>query len=175
MANTNRAFDWVSCLLGVLFILGALIAFDNPAVSLLGIVVYFAVTAIINGVYTLFIRNRIKDLVGQKFIALLILAIAEIFIGVVFLFRLDAGIIALAYVFALWFIIVSLRNLFFLGAAKLVSNAYYWFTLIINLLGLVVGISLCFNPVTSLLTLSFLVGFYLLLTGIIYLVSAFSH
>jgi uncharacterized membrane protein HdeD (DUF308 family) len=42
-----------------------------------------------------------------------------------------------------------------------------------NVLGIVLGIILLFNPVSSALTLAFLVGAYFLFSGISYLAAAF--
>lgn len=161
--------------MGILFLLVSLVAFQNPETSLVAIVIYFAVTAIINGIYSLFIRTRIKEFTGYRSTGFLVLAIAEILIGLVLLFRLDTGIIALAYVFALWFIMDSVRNLFLLGPTRLVSVPLYWFSMIVNILGIFVGFSLIVDPIVSLLTISFLVGFYFLMNGLIYIVGAFSN
>lgn len=175
MFEEKRKFNWMSFLVGILFLLVSLVAFQNPETSLVAIVIYFAVTAIINGIYSLFIRTRIKEFTGYRSTGFLVLAIAEILIGLVLLFRLDTGIIALAYVFALWFIMDSVRNLFLLGPTRLVSVPLYWFSMIVNILGIFVGFSLIVDPIVSLLTISFLVGFYFLMNGLIYIVGAFSN
>ncbi|HAP9234537.1 TPA: hypothetical protein IWI47_001253, partial [Enterococcus faecium] len=57
--------------------------------------------------------------------------------------------------------------------ARGVSEGYYWFTIIVNILGILLGIFLLFNPISSALTLSFLVGFYFMLFGITHIVYAF--
>lgn len=175
MVEKKRKFNWMSFLVGVLFLLVSLITFRHPGTSLVAMVIYFAITAIINGIYSLFIRTRFKELTGYRSTGFLVLAIAEILIGLILLFRLDTGIIALAYVFALWFIMDSIRNLFLLSPTRFVSAPLYWFSMIINILGIFVGFSLFVDPIVSLLTLSFLVGVYLLINGIIYMMGAFSN
>ncbi len=174
MFAEKRKFDWLSFLVGLLFVVAALTAFRNPGTSLVAIVIYFAVTAIVNGVYGLIIRKGIKELTGYKSTSFLVLALLELVIGIVLLFRLDTGIIALAYIFALWFIVDSIRNLFLLEPARLISRPFYWFSMIINIFGIFVGVSLFFDPIVSMLTISFLVGLYLLTNGIFYIVGAFS-
>ncbi|MZM07541.1 hypothetical protein GT958_09365, partial [Bifidobacterium pseudocatenulatum] len=76
-------------------------------------------------------------------------------------------------VFAVWFIADSVFALLAADLAKGVSNGYYWFTVIVNILGIILGIMLLFNPISSALTLSFLVGFYFMLFGITHIVYAF--
>jgi uncharacterized membrane protein HdeD (DUF308 family) len=56
---------------------------------------------------------------------------------------------------------------------KSLENGYHVFHIVINVICLVIGLSLLFNPISSALTLVFLVGFYFMLTGITYLISAF--
>lgn len=174
MYEEKRSFDWVSLIVGILFILVSLLAFKNPGVSLVGLVIYFAITAIINGIHTLVIRRRIKNITGYKPTVMIVLGIIELAVGVVFLFNLNAGLFTLAFLFALWFISDSIRNLFFLEDAKLVSQPYYWFSLIMNILGIILGFSLLVRPIVSMLTLSFMVGFYFMMSGIIYIVGSFS-
>lgn len=173
MYEKNR-FDWSSLILGVLFLIISLMAFKNPGSSLVAIVIYFAITAIINGITSIFIRNQVKQVTGFKATALLILGILEVVLGIVLMFNLHVGIMALAYVFAMWFVIDSVRNLFMLSEARLISTAYYWFSMIVNIIGIFIGFSLFFDPIVSMLTLSFLVGFYLMLMGIFYVVRAFT-
>lgn len=175
MFEERRSFNWMSLLVGILFVLVSLVTFQNPGTSLVAIVIYFTVTAIVNGIYSLFVRSKIKEFTGYRSTGFLVLAIAEILVGIILLFRLDEGIIALAYVFALWFIMDSVRNLFLLGPTRAVSVPLYWFSMIVNIIGIFVGFSLFFDPIVSLMTISFLVGFYLLMNGIIYIVGAFSN
>ncbi len=93
--------------------------------------------------------------------------------GNFFLFNIGAGVVALPFVFAVWFIADSVFALLAADLAKGVSNGYYWFTVIVNILGIILGIMLLFNPISSALTLSFLVGFYFMLFGITHIVYAF--
>jgi uncharacterized membrane protein HdeD (DUF308 family) len=169
----EKRFDWSSLILGIIFVVVSLMAFQNPGSSLKALVIYLAITAIINGLTSIFIRNRVKQFTGFKATALLTLGILEVILGIVLMFNLYVGVMALAYVFALWFVIDSIRNLVTLNEVRLVSTAYYWFSLILNIIGIFIGISLFFDPIVSMLTLSFLVGFYLMLTGIFYIVQAF--
>ena len=46
-----------------------------------------------------------------------------------------------------------------------VGAAYYYFTLVINILGLVRGILMLFNPLAAMFSVSWLIGIYLILLG----------
>lgn len=173
--NKQRSVNCPGLILGILFILISLLAFSNPGGSLSAIVIFFAVLAIINGIFSIVVRNQIKNMTGTRVTVFLILGIIELLLGIVLLFNLSAGIIAITYVFAFWFIAGALRNLFFLDHARTFGNGHYWFTLIINLIGVVVGFMLFFDPIVSALTISFLVGLYLMLIGIFYIINSLDH
>lgn len=173
--NANKSVNWGGLILGILFILISLLSFNNPGGSLSAIVILFAILAIINGIFSIVVRNQIKNMIGMRATAFLVLGIIELLLGVVLLFNLSGGIIALSYVFAFWFIADSIRNLFFLDHARTFGNGHYWFTLIINIIGLVLGIMLFIDPIVSALTISFLVGFHFMLTGIFYIVNSLDH
>lgn len=169
----KHGVDWGTLLLGILFIITSLISFQDPAGNLLAIVIIFGFFAILKGVFEIFVRNRMKYLLGYKAYTPIILGIIDIFIGVYLLFNLNIGIAILPVVFAIWFIFDSIFGLFTLDFAKQVSTGYFWFTLIVDILGIILGFILLFNPLSSALTLSFLVGFYFMMFGITNIIYAF--
>jgi len=174
MNETRRhGVDWGSLILGILFVLTSLLSFQDPAGNLVAIVMVFAIFAIVKGIFEIFARNKMKELTGYKAYAPVVLGIIDIIIGVYFLFNLNVGIAALPFVFAIWFILDSIFGLFTLDLAKAVSTGYMWFVAIVDVLGIIVGIVLLVNPLSSALTLSFLVGFYFMIFGIMQIVYAF--
>ncbi|EOH95839.1 hypothetical protein UAY_03265 [Enterococcus moraviensis ATCC BAA-383] len=171
--TSRRGIDWGSMILGILFVLTALVSFQDPAGNLIAIVMVFALFAILKGIFEIFVRNRLKELTGYKAYAPIILGVIDIIIGVYFLFNLNIGVAALPFIFAVWFILDSVFGLFALDLAKSVSPGYFWFTLVVDILGIILGVMLLMNPLSSALTLSFLVGFYFMLFGITHIVYAF--
>lgn len=171
--TSRKGTDWGSLILGILFVLTALLSFQDPAGNLIAIVLVFAIFAILKGIFEIFARNRLKELTGYKAYAPIILGVIDVIIGVYFLFNLNIGVAALPFIFAIWFIFDSVFGLFTLDLAKAVSPGYFWFTLIVDILGIILGIMLLMNPLSSALTLSFLVGFYFMLFGITHIVYAF--
>ena len=171
--NERKTLDWGSLILGILFVLVSLISFQDPVGNLVAIVVVFAIFAFLKGIFELFVRNRMKELTGYKGKMPLVIGIIDILVGIFFLFNIGAGVVALPFVFAIWFIADSILALFTADLAKGYSTGYYWFPVIINILGVVLGCILLFNPISSALTLIFLVGFYFMLFGINHIVYAF--
>ncbi|EOL49227.1 acid-resistance membrane protein [Enterococcus phoeniculicola] len=173
MMEQKRGVDWGNLLMGILFVIVALFSFQNPAGDLIAIVMVFAIFALLKGIFEIFARNKWKELTGYKAKMPLLVGIVDILIGVFFLFNIRAGVLALPFVFAIWFIMDSVLGLFALDLAKSISNGYYWFTLLVNVLGIFLGVILLFNPLSAALTLSFLVGFYFMMFGITHIVYAF--
>lgn len=170
---TQRKTDWGSLILGILFILTALLSFRDPLGDLVSLVILFAVLAILKGIFELFFRNKLKELTGIKAYVPIITALANSAIGIYLLFNLTIGVTLLPYVFAIWFVVDSILSLFTLDLAKKVSTGYFWFSLILTILGIFLGFMLLVNPLSSALTLSFLVGTYFMLFGINQIVYAF--
>ncbi|WP_301356794.1 HdeD family acid-resistance protein [Enterococcus spodopteracolus] len=166
--------DWGSLVLGILFVLVSLISFRDPVGNLVAIVIVFAIFAILKGLFELFLRSRVKELTGYKGKMPMVIGIIDLLIGIFFIFNIGAGVVALPYVFAVWFIIDSVLALFTADLFRGISEGHYWFTVVINVLGILLGIMLLFNPLSSALTLSFLVGFYFMVVGINQIVYALS-
>lgn len=169
----TKRFDWASFFLGVLFILVSLVSFQDPVGNLQAIVAVFGIIAIVKGIFELFFRSKVRELTGFKVKMPMVLGVFDLVIGILLLFNINAGVMALPFIFSIWFLIDSIVGLFTSDHAKMVSTGYFWFTVIINILGVIVGFILLFNPLSAALTLSFLVGFYFMLFGITEIIYSF--
>lgn len=163
----THKFSWGHLLIGILFILCSLLAFYSPAANLEAFAIVFAVLAILEGIWLLF---------STQFSGLrIVIGILDILVGIFMLFNINYTILALPYVFAIWFVADSIFRLATIGYTRIFGKGYFWFSLILNILGLIVGIMLLFQPLTAILTFSFLVGFYLMMFGIQNIMMAFSN
>lgn len=165
-AEKTHKFSWGFFLVGVLFVLCSLLAFYDPAANLEAFAVFFAILAILNGVW-LFISPITSGL-------RIVMGVIDVLIGIFMLFNIGFAMMALPYIFAIWFIADSVFRLINLPYTRALGNGYFWLSLVVNALGVVVGILLLFQPVTAALTFSFLVGFYLMMIGIESIIIAFS-
>lgn len=166
-------FSWPYFLMGVLFVLVSLFAFQDVTGSLAAIVYLFAILAIIKGVFELFFRRKLHEFTNQKSTLLIVLGIFDLIIGIFLFFNVEIGLLALPFIFAIWFIVDSIINLAEADIFKSFSKGYYWFVVILNIIGIILGVMLFFNPIVSAFTLAFLVGFYLMMIGISLIVFAF--
>lgn len=169
----RSSFSWPYFLMGILFVLASLFAFQDVTGSLVAIVYLFAILAIIKGVFELFFRRKLHEFTNQKSTLLIVLGIFDLIVGIFLFFNVEIGLLALPFTFAIWFIVDSVINLAEADIFKSVSKGYYWFVVILNIIGIILGVMLFFNPIVSAFTLAFLVGFYLMMIGISLITFAF--
>ncbi|SDF57434.1 HdeD family acid-resistance protein [Desulfovibrio legallii] len=166
MERSNK-FDWTCLLIGVLFLFVALVAFRNPAANLAAITIVFALAALFKGL--LLIRYRGESLMR------LIVGVLDVAIGVVFLINLGFSMAIMPYIFAFWFIMTSIDALVYSWPLRLLNRGLYIFTLVLNVLCVLLGFFMAANPVSSILTMSFLAGFYFMSAGIVSILLAFGR
>ena len=106
---------------------------------------------------------------------MIITGILDIALGILLIFNLSAGAKIVLYIFAIWFIIDAIEGLLVLDIAKYIGDGYYYFTLIINIIGILIGVYLLFNPQGSALTIALLLGFNLMVVGIWNIIKAFTQ
>lgn len=175
MSNSKSKVDWKNIVIGIIFILGALAVFGNPLLNMKIVLGILSVIAVIEGIYQIFFRRKIKLAIGYKSTAMLVMGLIDIVVGTILIFNLNEGVVAMSYVFAIWFILKSIEGLMTSGIAKVVSKGYYWLKIIVSILGIVIGILLFKNPLTSIVTVSYLIGINFMAIGILYIIEAFTN
>ena len=71
------------------------------------------------------------------------------------------------FLFPIWFIAHCISRLSHLNMVRMAfGNFYFYFSMILNVIGLILGFILIFDPMVSLLSLSLIIGSYLVLLGI---------
>ena len=99
--------------------------------------------------------------------------ILSILAGLMILLYPSAGAWALVVLFPIWFIAHCISRLTRLPLVRLAGRSgYYYFTLVLNILGIVLGFIMIVDPLISLFSLGYVIGMYLLILGIDSLVAA---
>lgn len=171
----RSSFGWVELLLGILLIILGIYTAANPFTTATVIAVLYGVFAIITGIADIVVYVRLRKRVGYRTTMTLIAGIISIIAGIIILMNLMASTWALAILFPIWFIVHCISRLVNLDYVKEVAGTgMFWFTLILNVIGIILGVMMIFMPGSSLVTLSYLVSFYLILAGISSIALAFS-
>lgn len=169
MFDMNRSrwgFDWGEFILGILFLVASYGLFRSPKIGLTGLAIIFAVMALLSGLTTIAGYSKLHDATGIRANFALALGILDILIAVVFFFDMNSAIVTLGYLFALWFIIDSIERLIVSSHLRRFGGAYFWISMILDVLTLVVGILLFVHPVIAALSLNGLVAIFFLIFGI---------
>ena len=64
--ETRRGFDWWSLILGILLIVLSLLVLRNPSQALSLVTLLVAIGTIIRGIYELWFRQGVKNLLGVR-------------------------------------------------------------------------------------------------------------
>lgn len=174
--SQNEGFGWIELLLAIIFFIAAYFAFTNPATTIQTISILLGITALIRGILAIanYVRGRNNNARDRSSGFQLALGIIAILAGLVFLFFSGLGTIVLSIAFAVWFFVECIEGLTRAPRYKQRSNALYWISIILNVLGIIVGILLILNPWTAFFAFSYLIAFAFLYFGILNLFMAFA-
>lgn len=82
---------------------------------------------------------------------------------------------ALPYIFAIWFIFTSIMGIVISSPLKIFANGAWTSLLVLNILGIILGVMMINNPMSASLTIITLVGIYFLVLGIRSIIHAFQN
>lgn len=163
--NTKRFFD---ILLGIGFIVLGTMALNRPISTLGFLVFFFGGLAVIRGISTIFGFGAITSKESKGF--RVFLGIFDIIIGIILLSNLIRGALFLGILFAAWFMIETIGNLFLNTRFKQSKGFGKILILLFDIISFAFAILLLFNPIIATLTLPKLVGISSLTFGFVLMV-----
>ena len=163
-------------IVGILLILLGIFTFTRPQSALTGLVVLYGLLATITGSGDIVFYVKMEKHTGFGPTISLISGILSVMTGLVLMVHPGAGRWAMMVFFPIWFIAHCISRLSHGHMVRFVAgSAAYWFSLIINSLGLALGFLMLIKPYYSLLSITFMIGVYLILLGLDSLGEAFSR
>ena len=160
MMKNRSAFGWGELLEGILLILLGAYTFAHPGSAITGFVILYGIMAVVMGITDILLYVRMERYTGFGPVISLISGTLSVM----------SGIMLLVYptiLFPLWFIAHCISRLSHLNNIRLFSGDFtYYFTLILNIIGLILGTLMLISPWVSLLSIRYIVSFYLILLGI---------
>ena len=161
---------WVLALRGVFAIVFGVLAIVWPGLTAVVLVLMFGAYALVDGIFALVAALRLAGQHGRSG-GLLLEGILNIVIAIICFVWPAAALVALVYLIAIW-AIVSGVALMAAGLA-LVRFVGELLLLISGLLSIILGVILFIHPVVGVVALSWWLGIYALLFGIMMLSAAF--
>lgn len=172
----RSGFGWMELIIGILLILLGIFTFLSPGSALTGVVIIYGVIAVIMGIADIIFYVKVEKYVGFGPSISLISGVLSIMSGIMLLVYPNAGKWVLTLLFPIWFIAHCISRLSHLGTIRVVAGSfYYYFALIVNILGIVLGVIMILNPFISGISICLAVGAYLILTGVESVIIAFSR
>lgn len=168
-------FDWPAFLSGVIFLIAGFFLVAKPSASLISIVLLFGIMAIVQGISWIGNYIHYRDYLQRGSFVAIIAGVLDILIGIIFISKIYVGIFTIAYLFAFWFLLDSLFGLLVVRHLRQFGRGYFWFSMIIEILGIVLAVMLLFNPLSSLLTLTTLLAAYFIIFGVHNIILAIAH
>lgn len=172
----RSASGWIELIIGIILIVLGVLTFIQPSSALTGIVFVYGILAVVTGIADIVFYAKMERHTGFGPAVSLVSGIISILAVVLLLFNPGAGKWAMVILFPIWFIAHCISRLTHLSMIRIAAGTgYYCFTLIANILGLLLGFVMIFHPMLSFFTVSYIIGCYLILMGVDYLVLAVSN
>lgn len=175
----KSGFGWSELIVGLLLILLGIFSLIRPDSMLTGAVVVYGVIAIVMGIEDLVVYARLARFTGFGPMLSLISGMLSVMCGVMLIAYPSIGKWALTILLPIWFLAHCISELTRTNLIRLIGNPfYYYFSLILNILGLVLGFVMLFSPALSFVTLSaicYMAAIYLILFGIESVIAAFAR
>lgn len=171
--ENKKRFDWFSLIIGILFVVAGIYSFIRPDKTLHLLSIIVGIIFLLRGIYQLWFRQRISQLLNEKSGWLIFTAILDIILGIIFLFQPGFGVLFIAIIFAIWFILDSAGELASAKFFKAFHRGYYWFIIILAIISLLLGVILLFSPLLSAMTVVWLISTFLIVFGVMKFIQAF--
>ncbi|UUX32819.1 HdeD family acid-resistance protein [Fundicoccus culcitae] len=170
----TRESKWGNIIMGILMLVLAVLTYRNPLATVASIVVILAVGAIIKGLFEITTRRNLAKSIGAPTWPMWLIGIIDIIVGIYLLMNAGLGVAAMPFAFAIWFIVDSIGAIGTSFMIRRVSNSNFWLTLILGIIGLIVGIALLYNPASAAVTVVNLLIIYFVIAAIGHFIAAFT-
>ena len=172
----RSGFGWVELILGIALIALGVLAFAKPDLALTGMVFVYGIAAVVMGAADIVLFINVQRCTGFGPTLSLISGILSVMSGVMLVVYPRTGALVLTVLFPIWFIAHCISRLTHLGHIRFVAgDGIYWFSLVVNIIGLVLGFLMVMNPFFTIRTIRCFASAYLLLLGVDSIVMAFSR
>ncbi len=163
----RSGYGWFELIIGIMLVVLGIFTFIRPGSTLTGIVILYGLVAVITGISDLIFYVRTERYTGFGPAVSLISGIFSIMAGVMLLVYPGAGRWVMVLLLPLWFIAHCVSRLSHLNFIRVTAGEiYYWFALIVNIIGIILGIMMIARPMLSLFSAGYLIGTYLILLGV---------
>lgn len=165
--NRQSDIGWFELIVGIILIIFGVVIMRQPVGVLTWIVILCGVLAILSGIGDIVLYVKMEQFTGFGPIVSLVTGILSVMAGFMLAAYPEAGNWAIAMILPIWIIAHCISRLSHLQYMKMhYGMTYYTISLILNILGLLVGILLIFRPMITILSMGVLVGGFMIIEGV---------
>ena len=157
-------YGWLELIEGILLILLGIYTLCNPGGMLRGITFAYGFLAVITGISDIVFYAKTERYIGFGPTIALVTGILSLLAGLMLLMYPNAGELIMTLLLPIWFIAHSVSRLTHIPLVRLAGKFYYYFTLIVNILGIILGCLMIIWPWVALFSTGFIIGGYLILS-----------
>lgn len=166
MAQDNNKLKWSSLIMGTLLLIVAVIIFSYPVKNFYTLTWLIGLFILINGVIQLLFRRAARALAGSGTGLIMIIGIIDIIFGLLVMFNVGASSTFFIFMFAAWFIVSSIIGLLTISKQSRLKGL----SIIVNILGLLLGMILLFNPMMGMILVSTMIAITFAILGVTYVI-----
>ena len=166
MAQDSGKLNWSSLIIGTLLLIIAVVIFSNPVQNFYTLTWLIGLLIMIGGVIQLLFRRAAKEVMGVNTTLILINGVIDLIFGILVVFNVGASSAFFIFMFAFWFIFSSIMGLFTISQQPRLLAL----SIIINILGIIFGIILLFNPMMGMVFVSTMIALTFATLGITYVI-----
>lgn len=175
MKRQRSYFGWMELVIGILLVALGIFTFLRPGSALTGAVIFYGILATVTGIADIVFYIRMERYTGFGPAVSLVSGILSVMSGVMLLVYPRAGRWIFSLLFPIWFISHCISRLSHLDIIRIAAGRFcYYFTLTVNIIGILLGFFMVLRPWVSVLSVSLTISVYLVLLGIDSIVIAFS-
>ena len=168
-------YGWLELIEGILLILLGIFTLFNPGSMIRGVTIVYGLLAVITGISDIVFYAKTEHYTGFAPTIALVSGILSMLAGLMLLMYPNAGELITVLLLPIWFIAHSVSRLTHLPLVRLAGKFFYYFTMILNIIGIVLGCLMIVWPSIALFSAGFIIGMYLILLGIDSVVIACSN
>lgn len=162
-----KSYRFLQVVTGVMYIFMAILALRYTPNTLIESIRIFGVFSLIKGIFEILNRANIKKRTHHNQYSSLLLGVVDIVIGIIMFVNTSLDLVELSMLFGIWFIGDAVISLFLLDLAKKIAEIYYYVSLVVYLIGGVIGLTLLIAGDTTIVTVPVLISIYFLLFGFV--------
>ncbi len=160
-------YGWLELIEGILLILLGIYTLCNPG-NILSAELPLRMVFLLSSpeFQILYFMQRRSIISASDLPVALVTGILSLLAGLMLLMYPNAGELIMTLLLPIWFIAHSVSRLTHIPLVRLAGKFYYYFTLIVNILGITLGCLMIIWPWVALFSTGFIIGGYLILLGI---------